>query len=243
MSTQPLISCLCVTRDRVQLLKRSLTCFLDQTYINKELVIVYDDDDVSTKIFLNQDLDDTIKKFEVKNSNCLTLGERRNLAIQRCGGEYFCQWDDDDWSHNKRLEFQMNVIRESKMPACVMIHWLIFDAMENQAYVSNGRPWEGSILCKKALITEDMKYADSEKGEDTIIIKELFSRNLIFPVIMPKLYIYVHHGKNLWEREHWEEIFNASKKLSAESSKIIKDILDGKYSGEKASALLDQISE
>ncbi len=225
------------------MLKRSIKSFLDQTYRNKELIIVYDDDDISTRDFLNKNTDNTIKKIEVKNSNGLTLGGRRNLSVQICGGEYFCQWDDDDWSHNNRLEFQMNVIRESNMPACVMIHWLIYDSIGNQAYVSNRRPWEGSLLCKKSLINDDLKYNDTAKGEDTIIIKELFSKNLIFPVIMPKLYIYVYHGKNVWEQEHFEEIFRSSKKLSSKSTEIIKDILDGKYTGENASALLDRMSE
>jgi glycosyltransferase involved in cell wall biosynthesis len=225
------------------LLKRAIRSFEDQTYNNKELVIVYEDDDHFTDDFLCRVTSSKIKKIKVKKSKCLALGGLRNLSIQECSGEYFCQWDDDDWSHNNRIAFQMNVIRESNMPACVMMHWLIFDETEDQAYVSNRRPWEGSLLCKKSLISKDIKYDDTNKGEDTHIVKELFKSHLIFPVMMPKLYIYVYHGKNVWQREHWEEIFMASKKLSNTSSKIIKDILDSKYSGEKASSMLDQMSE
>jgi glycosyltransferase involved in cell wall biosynthesis len=243
MQVEPLISCLCITRGRVPLLKRAIQSFKDQTYINKELLIVYENDDLSTKQFLRQVLDKNIIKIEAGTSPKLTLGELRNLSIRECNGEYFCQWDDDDWSHNSRLEFQMDVIQKSTLPACVMIHWLIFDALRNQAYVSNMRPWEGSLLCKKSLITEELKYEDNDRGEDTTIIKRLFSRNLIFPVVMPKLYIYVYHGKNAWLYEHWEKIFKASKKLSPESSRIVRDILDGKYPGEEASEMLNQISE
>ncbi len=243
MQVEPLISCLCITRARVPLLKRAIQSFNDQTYINKELVIVYENDDLSTRQFLTKVLDNKIIKIEAGTSPKLTLGELRNLSIRECNGEYFCQWDDDDWSHNSRLEFQMDVIQKSKLPACVMVHWLIFDALEKEAYVSSIRPWEGSLLCKKSLMTEELKYEDNDRGEDTTIIKRLFSRNLIFPVVMPKLYIYVYHGKNAWLYEHWERIFRASKKLSAESSRKIRDILDGKYSGEEASEMLNQISE
>ncbi len=243
MPVEPLISCLCITRARVPLLKRVVQSFKDQKYINKELVIVYENDDLSTKQFLRQVLDNNIIKIEAGTSPKLTLGELRNLSIRECNGEYFCQWDDDDWSHNSRLEFQMDVIHKSQMPACVMIHWLIFDALENQAYVSNRRPWEGSILCKKSLITEELKYEDNDRGEDTTIIKKLFSKNLIFPVVMPKLYIYVYHGRNVWFHDHWEKIFRTSRRLSAESSQIVRDILDGKYSGEEASDMLNKISE
>ena len=243
MPPEPLISCLCVTRGRVPLLRRAIQSFKDQKYINKELVIVYENDDLYTKQFLRQIMDKNIIKIEAGTSPKLTLGELRNLSIMECNGEYFCQWDDDDWSHNNRLVFQMDVIRKSQMPACVMIHWLIFDALEDQAYVSNRRPWEGSILCKKSLIAEKLRYDDAKRGEDTSIIKQLFSKNLIFPVVMPKLYIYVYHGGNVCPHEHWGKILGASKKLSAQSSVIIKDILDGKYSGEKSSDMLNQISE
>jgi glycosyltransferase involved in cell wall biosynthesis len=243
MRPGPLISCLCVTRKRVSLLRRAIKSFKDQKYLNKELVIVYEEDDLSTREYLSELPDNNIIKIEAIASPKLSLGELRNLAVEKSNGEYFCQWDDDDWSHNSRLEFQMDVIQKSQMPACVMIHWLIFDALENQAYISNRRPWEGSVLCKKSLITEELKYEDTESGEDTSIIKKLFSRNLIFPVVMPKLYIYVYHGGNIWSHDHWDKIFRASKKLSAQSSIVIKEILDGKYSGEKASEMLDQISE
>ncbi|HEY7534371.1 MAG TPA: glycosyltransferase family A protein [Thermodesulfobacteriota bacterium] len=243
MQVEPLISCLCITRSRVPFLKRAIQSFKDQKYINKELVIVYENDDISTKEFLGKIFDNDIIKIEAVASPKMTLGGLRNLSISECNGEYFCQWDDDDWSHNNRLVFQMEVIQKSRMPACVMFHWLIFDALENQAYVSNRRPWEGSILCKKSLIIEELKYEDNNRGEDTTIVKKLFSKNLIFPVVMPKLYIYVYHGKNAWLDEHWGKIFRASKKLSANSSRIVRDILDCKYSGEEASEMLDQISE
>ena len=129
------------------------------------------------------------------------------------------------------------------MPACVFVHWLVFDATENQAYVSHRRPWEGSLVCKKSLMGKDIQYKACAKGEDTTVIQELFSRHLVFPVIMPKLYIYVYHGRNTWGYEHWKPILEASTRLSASSSRLISDILSGRYSGKEASELLDQISE
>jgi hypothetical protein len=119
----------------------------------------------------------------------------------------------------------------------------MYEMSEGQAYVSNRRPWEGSILCEKSLINEDMQYDDLVKGEDTNLIKRLFSRCLLFPIIMPRLYIYVYHGQNTWEYEHWKSIMEAGKRLTASSSRLISDILSGRYSEKEASELLDQISE
>ena len=243
ISDTPLISCLCVTRHKVPLLRRAIRCFQDQTYPNKELVIVYEDDDLPTAEFLGHIDDSKIVQIEVPGSPKRPLGELRNLSVEKCNGEYFCQWDDDDWSHNSRLEFQMSVIGKSRMPACALIHWLVFDATENQAYLSHRRPWEGSLLCKKSLLGKDIQYKVCAKGEDTSVIQELFSMHLIFPVIMPKLYIYVYHGQNTWGYEHWRPILEAGRRLSAASSRLIGEILSGRYSGKKASELLDQISE
>lgn len=243
MKDEPLVSCLCVTRDRVPMLKRAIRSFRDQDYGHKELVIVYESDDGETEEFLREVSDGNILKIKVPAEPRLTLGELRNLALKESTGEYFCQWDDDDFYHNQRVSFQMEVLRESAMPACVMVHWLIYDLAHAQAYVSNMRPWEGSLLCKKSLIDEELKYEDKGRGEDTVLISELFTRNLAFPVIMPKLYIYVYHGGNVWTDEHWGRIFSASTKLSEESSRVIRDILDGKYTGDEASGLLDDITE
>ena len=49
---KPLVSCLCVTRGRVALLRRSVACFLSQTYTPCELVIVYGADDLATRDFV-----------------------------------------------------------------------------------------------------------------------------------------------------------------------------------------------
>lgn len=242
MSSTPLISCLCITRCKVRYLQRAIRCFQAQSYPNRELLILYEDDDHPTREYIGGISDPRISKVEVSASPKLTLGRLRNLAIEKCRGEYFCQWDDDDWFHQNRLEFQMLVIQESRMPASIMMHWLVYEVMQGQAYVSNRRPWEGSLLCKKSLIGEEMNYDDLVKGEDTSLIERLFSGSLVFPIIMPKLYIYVYHGENTWEYEHWKPIFEAGTRLSVSSSRLIRDILSGCYSEKEASELLDKIS-
>ncbi|HVY55619.1 MAG TPA: glycosyltransferase family A protein [Thermodesulfobacteriota bacterium] len=241
MSEAPLISCLCITRGRTKLLGRAVQSFRDQTYPNKELVLLYESGDGETAEYIRtlEDLD--LKLVEIPSSEEFNLGRLRNRSIRECRGEYFCQWDDDDWSHRDRLSFQMGVIKASGMPACLLFHWLMYDDRTGKAYLSNRRPWEGSLLCRKSLLGGDLIYEEIARHEDTRLVTELFRRSLVFPVMMPKLYIYVYHGGNLCTREHWEKIFRASTELSAESTSIIRGILEGSYSGEEASRLLDGI--
>ena len=240
---EPLVSCLCITKNRVGMLKRAVRLFQAQTYPHKELLIVYEETDRSTSEFLAGTADRRIKKLSVGEMPGLNLGRLRNLAVERCAGEYFCQWDDDDWYHMKRIEYQMRIIRESGMSASVLMHWLIFDATRDQAYLSYRKPWEGSLLCKTSLVHGDTRYDDLSKGEDTPIVKKLFAGHVIFPVMIPKLYIYNYHGGNVWEYDHWRKIFEASVKLSEASSALIKNILSDQYSVEYASTLLDGLED
>ena len=237
---KPLVSCLCVTRNRVQLLRRAVFLFKAQTYPNTELVIVYESDDPATRNCVEGIEAPGIVCLEVPAAPDVTLASLRNLAVEKCNGDYFCQWDDDDWYHPKRLELQMRVIKESRMPASILLHWLVFDSSLNRAYISCRRPWEGSLLCKKSIIDDyGIQYRNMAVSEDTAVIKSLFANHLVFPIMMPKLYIYVYHGSNVWHIEHWQKIFAASTELSRPSSLLIEEILNGTYSPEEAAERLD----
>ncbi len=80
-------------------------------------------------------------------------------------------------------------------------------------------------------------------GEDTPLVTKLFSKGLVFPVIMPRLYIYTYHGGNTWSRAHWENLLAYSRPLSGKSSRLISGILDGAYGTEQAAEILDGLSD
>ncbi len=245
MSAPPLVSCLCVTLGRPRLLERAIKCFRGQRYPEKELVIVYEGFDGPTKDFLAGVGDPNIVKIEAPADTPLTLGALRNAAVSACSGEYFSQWDDDDYSHPERIAFQMDVIAQSGLPASILMQWLIFDEKEGRAYLSHRRPWEGSLVCRKSLLRDGdgVGYGDLKTGEDTPVVRNLFSRGLVFPVIMPMLYIYTWHGGNVWSRDHWESIFASSRPLSDESSRLIRGILGGDYDTGEAAGILDELTD
>ena len=64
----PKITCMCITHNRVHLLKRSMKCFTDQTYANKELVILHTHDDIVTAKF-SEENNALYKRFRLKNLN------------------------------------------------------------------------------------------------------------------------------------------------------------------------------
>jgi glycosyltransferase involved in cell wall biosynthesis len=238
MHQQPLISCLCITRNKPSLLKRAINCFLSQTYPNKELIIIYEEGDLNSKDVINSYSCGQISGYEISIHPKLSLGQLRNISIQRCKGEYFCQWDDDDWYHDQRLELQLYSIQSNFKPVCILTNWLMYDMVEDKSYLSFTRTWEGSVLCRKDLVSDTIKYENASKGEDSTFIKSLLLTNHIFPLIMPSLYIYVYHGNNAWNRAHFIDNFQKSKSLSKSLSIHLKKILSNEYNNREASELL-----
>ena len=101
------VTCMCVTRNRVRLLRRSVQCFLSQTYCDRELVVVYQSDDEPTRQFLADLGESSIHPVEVPAVPRLSLGSLRNIARQAGTGKYVATWDDDDWHGPHRLAEQV----------------------------------------------------------------------------------------------------------------------------------------
>lgn len=237
--TLPLVSCLCITTNRVTKLKRSINCFLSQTYPNKELIIVSLKNDNNTFSFLQNYNLKNILHVEIDPVLKPTLGELRNISIQNARGEYFCQWDDDDWYHPERLTMQAYAAFKHHHPASILTNCLIFDDLNKQAYFSFFRFWENSIFCKKDIITSKrINYPPLDKQEDTCFIDKLLIKSKIYPVVSHGLYIYVFHGENTWSNEHFASVFKKSQKLSKKNSQLINGILKEKHSHAEASLLL-----
>jgi Glycosyl transferase family 2 len=103
VNLQPRVSCLMVTKNRVHLAKRAIFCFLQQTYVNKELVIIDDSNNDELQAFIQQFSHPQIA-YHRSPSHTLSLGELRNISIAKSTGAYLCNWDDDDLSDPLRLE-------------------------------------------------------------------------------------------------------------------------------------------
>jgi glycosyltransferase involved in cell wall biosynthesis len=237
----PLISCLCVTRGKPALLRRAIECFFAQRYPRKELVLVYESDDDATHEFVRglaarPDIGLICARVDVSPKR--TLGELRNLAVRTARGEYFCQWDDDDWYHVERLSIQYDALVSNYRQACMLTNWIMYDERESQAYFSHFRLWEGSVLCRRRLVNEELQYPVESKSEDTHFTNNLVSRGHVYPLVTAGLYIYTVHGANTWGRDHFESLFEIAQKLCPDTSRLVSGILSGHYSMEDASALL-----
>lgn len=237
---RPLVSCLCVTRGKPERLRRAIQCFESQTYDNRELVLICEDDDLPTCRIGSgiAELNPRVIVHTVPAKPKKTLGELRNLSLSRSSGSYLCQWDDDDWYHCQRIEIQLATLESSRKFACLLTNWIVFNEEDFSAYFAPFRLWEGSVLFHRSVLETVDPYRSLSRREDTEFTQRLVQRGHVFPLVHGGLYIYTAHGSNTWGSQHFRTLLRMSTRFSDEASLLVRHILEGRYSVQEASRLL-----
>ena len=108
-----MISVNIVTRNRAHLLSRAIKSILDQTFKNIEIIIIDDDSSDNTEKIVKNFKNDKIRYYKIKKAN--TLGDARNIGLEKSNGKYIAILDDDDyWIDNRKLEKQYKILEEKK---------------------------------------------------------------------------------------------------------------------------------
>jgi glycosyltransferase involved in cell wall biosynthesis len=201
---------------------------------------VYEDNDPHIHEYLRTIDDPIIKTVMVSSKPKLTLGELRNISISEADGEYIGQWDSDDWFHSNRIKCQMDYIFAMHKPICFLTYWIMHDALTRRSYLSRKRLWEGTIVCRKdVLLTSNLKYPGLERLEDFKLVENLLPYNIIYPADIPNLYIYIYHGENTWDYDHFKNNFKVGQVLSDPANAIVNEVLEGRHTNERCSELMD----
>lgn len=209
----PLISCICITKNRTELLNMSINSFHQQSYPNKELIISYPKDDKNTARLIDNLLKITsinIQKLERSNED--SIGMARNNAIKNCNGEYICMWDDDDLYYPTRIEDQYNSINVTgeKFESSILLRILFYEATARKAFLSYQSYWACTLLCKKVHLIA-YPCADRNEFEYIPVIEFLKSKYLIAQIeLSPSLYTCVFHGNNIMKYTTFLFLINQS---------------------------------
>lgn len=199
----PKVSCLTVTADRKHLMRRAVQCFENQTYENKELVII-DDGEQDLGNILSDLPAGQVKyvKLEKKPEN--TLGKLRNRSLDEANGDFLVQWDDDDWYHPERITIQAQTLMAGYDACCLsgaLMHLDEEPYMQHPyvGYLPDGIP--GSIMHRS---DADIRYPHTRRAEDTVYLNEwMEKRYMQLPDDYSHLFIRCYHGNNTWEKGHF----------------------------------------
>lgn len=209
-----LISCLCITRGRPHLLAEAVADFQAQTHADRELVIVADDDDAPTLAYLGQIEAPSLRPIILPR---LVLGAKRNRAIAAAHGAYVAVWDDDDRHAPERLARQLDEINRTGQPAVVLERVLIHTPQG--AYMSRRRTWENTLVCRRA---DQPAYQPLPRGSDSPVVAALADAGKLARLDSPALYVYRHHGQNVWNLDHFHGL--TSEPATAEAFPILNSV-------------------
>jgi glycosyltransferase involved in cell wall biosynthesis len=206
-ATPASVSCLMVTRDRLELARLSVACFLRQTWPRKELIVLDESADERLRSWIASRADPRIRVFRVPSEE--TLGELRNRAIDVATGDFVCQWDDDDLQHPARLELAFAAMAATATSTSLLAHEMMWMPLHQRLCIAsaNPRPHENTLLTRREFAP---RYPALARGEDTPAVERLLQAERAVLLAVPQLYMYVIHGRNTWDAAHAESIWEAS---------------------------------
>lgn len=214
----PKISCLLVTAaGRLEHFERSLRCYEDQTYPNRELVIVNEGPPEYQHMLAERVKHRSDVRLEFLRGR-YTLGGLRNIAVGLAFGDLWVQWDDDDFNMPNRLAVQSHyLLRNPEAKACFLSEQLHYYFPTRQLFWNN---WQihsgghkrfgaipGTILAHKDGFS--YRYPSSgdwaRAGEDSVLVGDMCRIDPTSVVLLSgygHMHIYSYHGKNVWDVEH-----------------------------------------
>lgn len=211
----PRISCLMITRDRLALACRSMRCYADQTYPERELVVVCEGEE-----WYRRALERYVEEHAVPDVRFvwaepgMLLGALRNLSIDAAAGPVLCQWDDDDCCHPDRLAAQYAHMAAEGARACFLTDHLQYLEQERLLFwidwTMDGRVTDESQLFPGTVMLwadPRFRYPESgpfaQRGEDSVLVGQLFASVPVARLAgMGHLYLYRYHGRNTFGQDH-----------------------------------------
>jgi glycosyltransferase involved in cell wall biosynthesis len=184
-------------------MKRSIKCFLNQQYDNKEMVVI-DDGEQDLEEVLQEVPSSQLQYVKLQKKPENTLGKLRNRSLKEATGDFLIQWDDDDWYHPERILMQSKVLKNGYDACCLsgaLMHLDEKPYMDHPyiGFLPDGIP--GSIMHRR---DNNIQYPHKRRAEDTIYLKKwMQKRYLQLPDEYSYLFIRCYHGANTWEKEHF----------------------------------------
>lgn len=215
----PKISCLTVTTGRDDLLKKSIRCYLNQTYPQKELIVVSQGDPETNGRIKNHILSLNREDIVlVEAPQDLSLGAMRNLSVELATASIVCQWDDDDLYHPHRMMAQYHALLSKETVASLYNQHLKYFVESKEIYWcdwSFERPLWRTLLCGSIMFYKEIFHKldnhlypetgrQSDREEDMHVLQRLSKIGNLSSVNYGHHYVYVFHGNNVYDRKHHE---------------------------------------
>jgi len=164
MSANLLVSMVMPTYNRARFVPIAIRCFLQQTYPNKELIIV---DDGAEALSIP---DDSRIRY-IQRDIRMTTGMKRNLGAEAAKGDIIASLDDDDFSASYRLEDQVQRLLKAGKAVTGYNSTVVYDEATGLFYKNMGGPpyfASGTSQCYMKAWWDLHPFPDCSYGEDSV---------------------------------------------------------------------------
>jgi len=120
-------------------------CFVDQSWPDKELVVVETYHDEPSSFFQHiSRIDKRLKYVAIKRpvGEDLTVGAKRNATILLASGQYIVNFDDDDLYGDRYVERMVQEMKERNLVALTLSGWHNFFEARGSAGYSGPNSWD-----------------------------------------------------------------------------------------------------
>ena len=165
------VSCICPTKNRREWLPGAIQCFLDQDYADRELIIVPDTlSDVVWHTELGFALAAPRARWEdyeisVIGARGATIAAKRNKGAASAQGKIIIHWDDDDWSHSRRISEQVEFLQSSGANLVGYRRMPFWRTDLGEAWLYDGEIL-GTSMCYRRRTWERHPFRDGWQAED-----------------------------------------------------------------------------
>ena len=167
----------------------SINSVLNQTYNNFEIIIIYDDESKSDLDFICE-----LKKKDnrisiIQNKKNFGAGKSRNIGIKNAKGEFVAFLDADDIWQKEKLEKQINFMKLNNYDITHTSYHIINENkdviksriarnfMHINDLLKSCDIGTSTVIIKKHLISENIKFASLVTKEDFVLWLKLLNNN------------------------------------------------------------------
>ena len=171
MKKKPKISVIIPYYKKRNYIKKTLKSVLNQSFKNFEILLIYDDQDLSDLYFIKENFK-SIKLRIIINKSNMGVGHSRNVAIKHSLGKYIAFLDADDYWHKDKLSLQLNFMEKN------------FFEISHTDYTIIGNTKKQKRIAKKLSFNEIKKSCDI--GLSTVMLRKNILKKKLFPNLRTK---------------------------------------------------------
>jgi glycosyltransferase involved in cell wall biosynthesis len=200
----PLVSCIMPTFNRRRFVPLALARFAEQTYPNRELVIVDDGTDAVEDLVAGEP---GVRYLRLPRRK--TIGAKRNLACAEARGEIVAHWDDDDWYSRERLERQAAPILRGEADVTGLENRFVLQMPVGRFWTTDPKLHRSMFVCdvhggtlvyRRAIWSGGVRYPEVDLAEDAAFVRDAVARrHRLVRLDNGGTFVYVRHGSNAWK--------------------------------------------